>query len=381
MGDPTIDTTAYESFPYYSAVWLYDASASAYVNMTTAMRKGTATPLMGQTTDYLYLGLRSRTEMALFELDTVGSYAGLVWEYYTEVDGHGSWVEFVPDYSNFNFDALKGEVMFLVDFLANWKMYSFSDTSPHAATAPDHKARWWLRVHADTSVTTVAKGKYIEALPAAYYTTPELVSKQITGSLSIAEDMWPLLEHYIIIVQDQMDTNTHKSWRPKIIIDEPHDYNLYGVKLKMMPIRRIIEAKLWQDGWLGLLEGRGVTDGQYFLDAHRGIVFFTGNLWYPWGHMRYRLRKFPAYQNALAISYVGGEFMHKAIARGLRQDRQLGVVQDVATKWAALELLASHDYTKILPEGMNNIVLADKVEHWKKDIDQGIDLLQALQMS
>jgi hypothetical protein len=380
MGDPTIDQAAYESLPYFSAVWLYDASTTAYVNMSIAMRKGTATSLMAQTTDYLYLGLRGRHEMALFTLDTVGVYAGLTWEYYTEEEGHGTWVEFSPDYSNFNFDAVNGEVMYLADFLPNWKLFPFSDTDPHTATAPDHKARWWIRVHADTSVTTVAKGKYIEAMPVAYYTTPELVSKEITGSSSIAEDMWALLEHYIVRVQDDIDSNTHKSWRPKIVIDEPHDYNLYGVKLKMMPIRRIIECKLWQDGWMGLLEGRGVTNGQFFLDAHRGIVFFTGNLWYPWGHMRYRLRAFPAYQNALAISYVGGEFMHKMITRGLRFDRQLGVVQKIATKWAAIELLASHDYTKILPEGMNNIVLSDKVENWKRDVDQGIDLLQGIQM-
>ncbi len=121
MGELTYDINAYESFPYFSAVWLYDNSAGAYVNMTTAMRKGTATDLMGQITDYLYFGLRARHEMALFELDTVGSYAGLTWEYYTEVDGHGSWVEFVPDYSNFDFDATKGEVMYLADFLPNWK--------------------------------------------------------------------------------------------------------------------------------------------------------------------------------------------------------------------------------------------------------------------
>jgi len=381
MGDPTIDYAAYESFPYFSAVWLYDASVIGYVNLSIAMRKGTASSLMGEITDYLYLGLRARHEMALFTLDTDGVYAGLVWEYYTEMDGQsGEWVEFNPDYINFNFDAPYGEVMYLADFLPNWKPLSFSATSPHTGNPPDTRARWWIRVHAATSVTTVAKGKYIEALPVAYYSTPELVSKEITGSTQIAENMWGLLEHYIIRVQDLIDTNTHKSWRPKIIVNEPHDYNLYGVKLKMMPIRRVVSVELWQDGWLHLAEGRGVTDGQYFLDEHRGIVFFTGNLWYPWGHMRYRLRKFPAYQNALRITYVGGEFMHKVISRGLRFDRQLGAVQDLATKWAALELLASHDYTKIIPEGLSNIVLSDKVEMWRKDVDQGIDLLQGLQM-
>jgi len=380
MGDPSIDYASYESFPYFSGVWLFDNSASAYVNLTTAMRKGTASDLMGQVTDYLYLGLRARTEMALFTLSTNGSYAGLTWEFYTEVDGHGAWVEFVPDYSNFNFDVAKGEVMYLADFLPNWKAFPFSATAPHTAAPPDSRARWWIRVHAATSVTTVAKATYIEALPVAYYTTPELVSKEITGSSALAENMWSLLEHYITRVQDNIDTNTHKSWRPKIILEEPHDFNLYGVKLKMMPLRRIISVELWQDGWLGLQEGRGMTNGQFFADEHRGIVFFTGNLFYPWGHMRYRLRKFPAYQNALRVSYVGGEFMHKAIARGLRMDRQLGPVQELATKYTALELLASHDYTKILPEGLNNVMLSDKIENWKKDVDQGIDLLQGLQM-
>ncbi len=83
----------------------------------------------------------------------------------------------------------------------------------------------------------------------------------------------------------------------------------------------------------------------WWLDAEMGIVYFNNS--YPFFEW-----------NAIKASYIYGErYLEKAI-------------EDVCTKWVAIELLMADDRSILIPEGTQNIDLASKVQLYQADVDR-----------
>ena len=184
---------------------------------------------------------------------------------------------------------------------------------------------------------------------------------------------WNYIERLIKRAEDKIDKATFKAWRPRYRKHEYHKYNNYGIKLMHRPIREIKSLEIWADGWQELTEGRSSS---FWVDNRLGIIYFTGELYYPWGIMRYRLSRYPMYQMAIRVSYVWGFNMEDDFVHHLQGDEYAGVVRDTATKMVGIELLSSNDYTRIFPTGMDNITLPEKKEEWKLQIDEMLEELK-----
>ena len=189
---------------------------------------------------------------------------------------------------------------------------------------------------------------------------------------------WLYIEKRIKANEDTIDKLTRRSWRPRLQLNEYHDYSLYGFTCRHRPIRYVISCELWQNGWLGLVNDR--DSGNFWVDNEMAQIFFVGNIWYPWGHMKYRMRKFPQYQKAIRISYVWGSCMEDDTVNGIAADEYALMVKELCIRMTAIALTMSADYTKLFPTGMNSVPSPEKIQFWLDQNEKDLDQLQALTM-
>jgi len=189
---------------------------------------------------------------------------------------------------------------------------------------------------------------------------------------------WSYISNTIKRQEDKIDKTTFRSWRPRFSLNEYHDYSLYGFSLRHRPIRRVIKVELWQNGWLTLVHGRDMDQGQYWVDNRLGIIHFVGNIWYPWGHMKYRMRKFPQYQRAFRISYIWGDYMEDDQDTGELASEWAGMVKELAIKLTCIQIVNSADYTKVFPSGTDWVSLPEKAEIWERNTNEMLEELKAL---
>jgi hypothetical protein len=189
---------------------------------------------------------------------------------------------------------------------------------------------------------------------------------------------WLYIEKRIKANEDTIDKETRRAWRPRIQLNETHDYSLYGFTCRHRPIRAVISLSLWQDGWMELTNDR--QSGNYWVDYEMAQIYFVGNIWYPWGHMKYRMRKFPQYQKAIKISYIWGSCMEDDTVNGIQADDYALMVKELCIRMTAIGLVVSADYTKIFPTGMNGVPSPEKVAYWQEQNEKDLDQLQALVM-
>ncbi|MDO8618395.1 MAG: hypothetical protein Q7R49_00455, partial [Candidatus Daviesbacteria bacterium] len=150
----------------YTAIWLYDNSATAYSNNTNNGASATAFDLFGQSTDVLYLGFERETKGGVFTLTTNGSYGAFTYSYWSG----SAWVQIIPIVA-YTFNQSK---YFLINPPADWQPRTFTATDPHTATLPDSISRYWLKI-TTASVTTTSVCTRVYAIPEISYTTPTQV--------------------------------------------------------------------------------------------------------------------------------------------------------------------------------------------------------------
>jgi hypothetical protein len=82
--------------------------------------------------------------------------------------------------------------------------------------------------------------------------------------------------------------------------------------------------------------------GDWWLDAEMGIIYFNNS--YPFFEW-----------NAVKVSYIYGErYLEKAI-------------EEAATKFVAVDLLMADDRSVLIPEGSQNVPLAQKIQMFKEE--------------
>ena len=370
--------TAYEASQYFEAVWLWDNSAGAYVDNTFESQSsaGTSFPLWGQTTDYVYLGSESRFDMAAFMLESAGNVGARTWEYYSGsawtrfTAGSAVWGRLGMDY---DFVADGAETF---DRLINWAPYAFTNSAPHSATPPDTRSRYWIRC----SVASVAGSPTIKEIikrPYASYCTPTEVASLLQLGLDFHASTIPTrnaVEDLIHNAQSYIDFRTRKSWRPNIVENEEHEFLRAGFQLKRTYASKVLRLEVY-NGSTYDTKTQGRTE-DYFLVPDTGMVYYARFFILParivaygaasalWGH------GFGEFTFPVRVSYLYGKNI-------FTDEREGGLVNDITRKQVAADIFTSHDYSLLAVSGSDRIGMDRKVDIWRTEVEEKIDLLQS----
>ena len=344
------------------AVWTFSAGAYQDRSIEARSSGGNVFTIFSTSADFLYIGLEERFDMAIFLLSTNGAIGTRTWQYY---DGD-TWNTFSPTIE-YDFTSNGAEKF---ERLNNWRELLFTSTNPHTATPPDNITRYWIRCSV-ASVTTAPIVNQIIIREYATYASATDVAKILQLGYDFSSDTTPTrntVEDYIHNAQSKIDYETGKSWRPNIAIDEEHDYIRPGFALVNNYPTQLLRLQIWNGSTYDIkTEGRG---NDYFLVPDVGMVYYSRffNLpariqaysgGAPWGEFSFSVR----------VSYIYGNSIYN--------EREGGIVNDVAKKLAALDVLHNHDYTLIIPSGADRISLERKSDLWRVEIEENIGRLAA----
>tara|TARA_R110000824_G_scaffold297509_4_gene485710 strand:- start:534 stop:1658 length:1125 start_codon:yes stop_codon:yes gene_type:complete len=354
-------------------------SSSDYADVTLEAQSpgGTSFTLFNSSAYYLYLGHSQKFDMAIFDVDTAGSLGALTWEYRKSDD---TWVEFVPASGRFATDSDDNEGV----------PYAFDKTGAETfpsnllddwATLTINSANlYWIRVTA-ASVATAPTIKRIQCRPFAIYTTSKLVYellqlKNVLNGTDFTSSTVPskeTVDFFINESQSYIDMNTRKSWRPNLIYDEHHQFNLNGIKLEMPDAQRVLQLKIWTGStWELKAQGR---QADYFLVPETGMVHFARYFLLP-----ARLSSFGATQ------FGGGEFTHPVkitylSGRDINTDiTQAGIIQEACKKMVAIDVMRNADFGNAVVSGMDRVSMESRIQSWQTEIEDRLDFLTAFEV-
>jgi len=208
------------------------------------------------------------------------------------------------------------------------------------------------------------------------YCTSADVSKFLYGDKKgdFSESTKPLkttVEAIINRAEDEIDDATKHAWRSVLVTNEYHDY--FGLRYARgsraysrggAPCccvhlnHRIIRAftsgthkiEIWDDDeWVDLvLTANGYTEGRdddYWIDYEGGVIYFVNE-----------------------TPVIGPKMVRVTYAYG--ETTVPGDIKEWAIKQTAINLLYSDDWTAATNEPWDRIELAEKVRHWKEDIEK-----------
>lgn len=376
-------TTASQSF---STVFDYDGSSYNDRTKEARTRAGTSFTVLGTTSSYLYLGYTEKFDMALFDLDGLGSLGDLTWEYSA---GSSSWTEFSPTYDRIDPDGnpykftKDGAEIFPDNLLASWATDTVNSVT----------STYWVRVSSASSVTTAPTVKSIEMRPRAVYCTTADVFDFMqlgnvlstyntsTGVTTAGTDFTAstvpsknTVEKYIQAAQAEIDYRTRKSWRPNIVLNEEHNFNLFGFKTDRFGARKILSLSVW-DGESYEEKNQG-RNQDYFFVPDTGMLHFSRFFYLP--------ARF-ASLNSPTARFGGGEFITPVRIDYIygfdvnRDFREGALVTELTKKLVASEILRNSDFGEVAVGGSDRVAVAQKIDQYRREIDDGLETLRAFE--
>jgi len=365
---------------FFDAVLTYDGSSYTDVTLEAQSPAGTAFTILADTNDYLYLGHSERFDMAVFDLDTAGSYGALTWQYY-----NGAWTTFIPASGRYQLDyddneggpydfTKDGVEEFPTNLLTGWTT---------TGTIGSVGSKYWVRVSSAASVAGAATVKRLQMRPVnAYCTSADVFNllqmSQILGGTDFTSSTTPtkaIVEDYIQASQSHIDYRTRKSWRPNYIAAEYHDFNLNGFKPMHPDMYRLLSLRVWSGSVWDTKEISRKQD--FFFVPDTGMIHFSRYFILP--------ARFASY-NAPIWRWGGGEFttpikIEYLAGRDFHSDqREAGIVFDCARKLAAVDIIRSADFGNITVSGADRVMAENRASGWATDVDERLESLRAFEV-
>ena len=350
----------------FQDIWSFQAPAT-YTDLTDNTLTNTDFNFISGATDVFYFGLDSRFTGIYCDLTTNGSYTGLSYEYY---DGD-AWrkLALIDNYS-FNISKYVRWVM-----PSSWVKDTFIEDPASLLPSTDVVERYWVRIKC-TAVATIAVINKIRAIPYVEYSSPSKVFQLLQFKKDFTYNSTPLenaVEDFIRRAEDRIDYLTYKSWKFNVRINELIGYNRYGIFPRRRDILKMYSVSLWNGNIFDqLVEGR---NNDYFVDYERGMIYFTRMFLLPaaYGMVgRYFLFGMGEFAYAVQLDYAYG--------RDSETSPEFHIVENIATKMAAVDVLRHHDYSSMIVSGTDKVSLDSKIQLLEADIDRQITELQGIQV-
>tara|TARA_Y100000004_G_scaffold34740_1_gene37170 strand:- start:5506 stop:6621 length:1116 start_codon:yes stop_codon:yes gene_type:complete len=362
----------------FDKVFKYNGSSYTDVTLEAQSPAGTAFSILDASSHYLYLGYDNKFDMAVFDVDTAGNLGDLTWQYYNG----SAWTTFVPASGRYEIDPddnQGGQFDFSKDGAEIFPANLLSDWSTDAINS---ETKYWIRV-STASVTVAPTIKRIQMRPYAAYCTTQDVYKLLqlnnvlngTDFTSSTVPSKSTVEQYIMEAQSYIDMQSRKSWRPNIVVNEYHQFNLNGFHLDKPDVYKILDLEIWNGAnWDSKRQGR---TKDFFLVPDTGMVQFSRYFLLP--------ARFTSY-NAPVWRWGGGEFTMPVkvtylYGRDIQTDvRQGGIIQDIAKKMAAIDVARSADFGGLVVSGMDRMDIGSRISSWQEEIADALDGMKAFEV-
>ncbi len=353
-------------------VLLWDSSANDYVDLSSHIADNTSFNFLSDVDDEIYIGCSRRFIGFIVDLSQAGNYAGLSYKYATG-DEEFKNLQLLDSYS------------FSESKYCRWNLPSdcahiqFTTSFPNTvSTSPSDTEYYWIKLTAST-VTSTAIIEKIRLIPFATYTTPLKVGEflQVKENYSYSTIPTDLrVEDIIRRQEDYINYRTKKSWRFQAVTEDTDpsyvDFNRGGIYLRHRNFWRVYSVRLWNgSSWETLEEGR---NKDYHINYDLGMIIISRMFSIPavYGMLgRYNMWGEGAFKNSIQVDYVWG--------RNLEVDPEFYMVEDIATKLVAKDLLQHSDYTQLIVSGSDKVPLDVKIRELSEDIEIKIDSLTGIQ--
>lgn len=351
-----------------TAIWKFNGTS--YTDLTDNVKTNSSFDFIAASTDYIYIGLDRRYVGIFLDLLTNGNYSGLNYGCIVSGEIWGK-LNLIDTYA---FDTSKYCRWVLPE---DWIKFNFTSTIPHSAIPPDTMERYWIRISCST-VTTKAVISKIKCIPFATYTNPTKVSELLQLKKDFDNSTKPTdltVEEMVRRAEDYIDYRTRKSWRFNAVTEETDpqlvDYNRYGFYLRHRNFMKVYSVQLWNgNSWQTLTEGR---NNDYFMNYDLGMCYLTRLFLLPAAYGmtgRYFHYGFGEFKNSVKVDYIYG--------RNLETDREFYIVEDIATKIVAKDILKHHDYSSLVVSGTDKVSLESKVRLLEEEVEMRLDSLTAI---
>jgi hypothetical protein len=359
----------------FNDIWVY--RSSAYINLTDNTLTNTDFDFISGATDIFYFGLNKRYVGIYCDLTSNGSYTGISYEYF--------------DGNNWNKLALIDSYSFNTSKYIRWVLPSiwvkdtFEEDTDAVLPDTDTYERYWIRIKC-TGVNSKAIIHKIRAIPFVEYTTPTKVNKLLEFRKPFDYNTTPSdqdVEDFIRRAEDLIDYRTKKSWRFNSVTEDYDpvlvDYNRYGFFMRHRNFIKVYSVSIWTGNSWQQLIGDGDTGDRtndYFTNKNLGMIYFTRLFLLPAAYGmtgRYFHWGFGEYKNSVQVDYAYG--------RDSETDPEFYIVEDIATKMAAIDCLRHHDYSSFFVSGTDKVALDAKVQELTLSVEEKIDNLTGLALS
>lgn len=319
--------------------------------------------------------------MVLFDISTVGSVSGLVWQFYNGQTT--AWETFVPlyrelpgneDQAAYTFSGDGGEIL-PAELMLSWGPLAFTNTAPHTGTAIDTEARYWIRVYS-TAVTTAPTVLRVQKRDYNSYCSPEdvynfLQLKFTEGAFTFnTRPSLATVEDIIHRKQGYIDRRSRKSWRPNISIDY-FPYDLTGLILPKYGSYDILSLEMWNGStWESKTSGRGED---YFFIPKIGKISFSRLFLLPARFVGYRGYGSDEFDFGIRVKYLYGRNRFIADAEG-------AMAAEACIKLTAIDLLMTGDYSRLLVSGTDRMQVNQRITEWKAEIEEILDQLRPVEI-
>lgn len=251
-----------------------------------------------------------------------------------------------------------------------WAVKVPTSAWPEAAVPPDTVGgRYWVRLRF-TSGGPATLDRVLPLLYNTYATYTDLAS--FMGLPEFDEVHPPTAEAVRRILrrhEDWLDRYTRRSWRPRLVKHETHDFNPYGVGLRRRPVFFVTEVGLWNGASFEVMRvGRGED---VYLDPQTGMVYpLTPS--YRLRYYSFLLSRFMRQKRSFRLSYVYGD--------DIDVSETGGAASDAVLRRAAADLTISGDWSSYLTSGLDVVPKSQRVEQWQREAEEIADRLRWTQV-
>ena len=355
-------------------ILLWDNSENTYVDLTDNVYTNTVFDLLSiDADDEFFIGSDRRFIGIFADLSVNGSYTSLLYKYLIGEDTW-SYVSLIDSYSFSESKYCRWELP------ENWVCTQFTSTFPHAATPPNNVEYYWLKLSA-AAITTVATISKIRLMPYASYTSPAKISSFLQIKRHFDYSTTPTdiqVEDMIRRQEDYINYRTRKSWKLQAVVEDTGpvlvDYSRYGFFLRYKNFYRVYSIKLYNgSSWTTLKEGR---NEDYVVNYDLGMIIIARMFMIPavYGMVgRYSIWGQGQFKNSVKVDYIYG--------RNPETDPEFYIVEDIATKLVAKDLLQHSDYTQLIVSGSDKVPLESKIRNLAEDTEAKIDSLIGMALS
>ena len=356
----------------FSACWLFDSATGNYTDLTSYLQTNSPVNFLSANTQTWYLGSDCRIAGIYVDLSTNGSYTGITYQY---SDGF-NW--FTPNLiDSYDFSISK---YIRWNLPTNMLKFQFTNTFPVTGTPPDSVDRYWISISC-SDVTTLAFISKLRVIPFVEYTTAENVNNFLQFKKPFDQSTHPsdfTVENIIRRQEDMINYKTKKSWRFDVTTEQTDpvlvDFNRYGFFLRQRNFSKVYSVKIWDGNtWNQLTEGRQFD---YFVNYDLGMIYLTRLYLLPavYGMSgRYTSYDFGEYKNCIQVDFAYG--------RDSETDREFYVVEDLATKMAAIDIIRHHDYSNFVAGNTAMVSLDSKIANLEQEISEKIEDLSGVSIN